>query len=169
MVMPIKGVYIKSNPGDVGDALIKNITYENISMQNPLWWGIYIGPQQQKQPGGYGPGCFTYPLQPCATNPLVSFEDITLRNVTSTGGLFPAGIVRCNSTNPCKNFKFDDVHVTSPVWDMFGVGYITEYIQGTEDDDTPIPDFNNQQTVRNSPLKFVKELVKFLSFQGDYV
>jgi polygalacturonase len=44
MTMPIKGVYIKSNPGDTGDALVKNITYLNISMTHPIWWGIYIGP-----------------------------------------------------------------------------------------------------------------------------
>lgn len=32
-------------------------------MKNPVWWNIYIGPQQQKQPDGGGPGCMVYPLK----------------------------------------------------------------------------------------------------------
>jgi len=45
---PLKGIYIKSNPGDTGDGLIQNITYQDITMSHPIWWGVYIGPQQQK-------------------------------------------------------------------------------------------------------------------------
>ena len=45
MNYPIKGIYVKSNPGNHGDGLIKNISYEGISMQNAIWWPIYIGPQ----------------------------------------------------------------------------------------------------------------------------
>jgi polygalacturonase len=47
MDRPIKGIYLKSNPGDVGDGEIRNITYENFVMDEPVWWAIYIGPQQQ--------------------------------------------------------------------------------------------------------------------------
>ena len=42
---PLKGIYIKTNPGDHGDGEINHITYENIVMDTPIWWGIYIGPQ----------------------------------------------------------------------------------------------------------------------------
>ena len=52
----MKGIYVKTNspdkgfnktePGSGGE--ITNIHYENIDIHNPLWWGIYIGPQQQK-------------------------------------------------------------------------------------------------------------------------
>ena len=42
---PFKGIYIKTNPGSVGDGIIKNITYQNIHMDTPIWWGVYIGPQ----------------------------------------------------------------------------------------------------------------------------
>ena len=45
---PIKAVYIKTNPGDQGDGYIENILYENLKIDTPIWWGIYIGPQQQK-------------------------------------------------------------------------------------------------------------------------
>lgn len=45
MDYPIKAIYVKSNPGEHGDGIIKNITYENFVIKNPLWWTIYIGPQ----------------------------------------------------------------------------------------------------------------------------
>jgi len=125
MHKPLKGIYVKSNPGDEGTGLVKNVTYENFHMEYPIWWGIYIGPQQMKQPGGEGPGCMIYPLQPCETNPLVSFEDITIRNLTSHGSVLFAGVLRCNASNPCKNFVFEDVHLTSPLWDLLGIGYIS--------------------------------------------
>ena len=40
---PIKAIYVKTNPGH-GTGEITNILYQNITMKNPLWWGIYIGP-----------------------------------------------------------------------------------------------------------------------------
>ena len=50
-----KGVYVKSNPlCDPSDpsksAIIEDITYENIKMNKPEWWAIWIGPQQQHEP-----------------------------------------------------------------------------------------------------------------------
>ena len=41
---PFKAIYIKTNPGE-GTGEIKNILYENITIDTPIWWGIYIGPQ----------------------------------------------------------------------------------------------------------------------------
>jgi polygalacturonase len=67
---PMKAIYIKTNPGKTTSMLpgsggeITNITYENITMRNPVWWNIYIGPQQMKEPDGRGPGCMLYPLDP---------------------------------------------------------------------------------------------------------
>ena len=49
---PFKAIYVKTNPGTVGTGIIKNITYENIAIRDSIWWAIYIGPQQQKQPNG---------------------------------------------------------------------------------------------------------------------
>ena len=48
---PFKAIYIKTNSGTTTSMLpgsggeITNITYENIDIYNPSWWGIYIGPQ----------------------------------------------------------------------------------------------------------------------------
>jgi len=43
----MKAIYVKTNPGN-GTGEIKDILYENIKIHFPVWWNIYIGPQQQK-------------------------------------------------------------------------------------------------------------------------
>ena len=54
---PFKAIYIKTNPMDEdkpGTASITNIVYENINIESPIWWAVYIGPQQMKEPDGAG-------------------------------------------------------------------------------------------------------------------
>ena len=36
-------------------------------MHEPVWWAVYLGPQQQKQPDRGGPGCMLYPYDPKKT------------------------------------------------------------------------------------------------------
>lgn len=43
---PLKAIYIKPNPGNAGSGQITNILYEDIVINRPIWWAIYIGPQQ---------------------------------------------------------------------------------------------------------------------------
>lgn len=43
---PLKAIYVKTNPGDHGNGEITNILYEDIKIHFPVWWNIYIGPQQ---------------------------------------------------------------------------------------------------------------------------
>ena len=71
-----------------------------------------------------------YPLDKhCETNPRVTMKDITLKNITSVNGVLPPGIIRCNASNPCDNFVFEDVQVRSKFWEYFGEGkYITENV-----------------------------------------
>jgi hypothetical protein len=81
-----------------------------------------------------------YPIDPhCETQPLIDIRNVTLRNITSTGGYLPAGIIRCNQSNPCTGFKFEDVSVKSFIWDTIGQGYISEYVEG-ETSGTVFPD-----------------------------
>jgi len=47
MDYPLKGIYLKNNPGKKGDGIVQNIRYENLTMNYPVWWAIYVGPQQQ--------------------------------------------------------------------------------------------------------------------------
>lgn len=67
---PLKAIYVKTNPG-TGSGEIRDILYEDIKIHFPVWWNIYIGPQQQSQPGGAGPGCMTYPFGGCETQPFI--------------------------------------------------------------------------------------------------
>jgi polygalacturonase len=115
MHRPLKAIYIKPNPGTNGIGIIDTITYENITIDHALWWTIWIGPQQQNQPGeAAGTGCnFLFPFIPvCPTQPLVTMTNIVLRNVhaTETMPLFEGlGVILCDPANPCTNFVFDNV------------------------------------------------------------
>ena len=83
-------------------------------MDRPLWWAIYIGPQQMKEADGDGPGCMFYPYDPkkqCGTQPRINVSNITLRNIKIHKSLLFPIVLRCNSTNPCKNITFDNVQV----------------------------------------------------------
>ena len=53
---PLKAIYVKTNPCPkkmsaeecaASSGEITDIRYERVNMRNPIWWGIYIGPQQQ--------------------------------------------------------------------------------------------------------------------------
>eukprot|EP00055_Hartaetosiga_balthica_P010754 m.46951 g.46951 ORF g.46951 m.46951 type:complete len:488 (+) comp7300_c0_seq1:158-1621(+) len=135
---PIKAIYVKTNPGTVGDGIIENILYENINITYPLWWSIYIGPQQQKQPDGGGPGCMLYPFGgECPTQPRVPIRNITLRNIQSTGGLLSPGVLRCNKTKPCTDIVFDNVHVSGNSWPADN--FICENMDITSTNTSPIP------------------------------
>eukprot|EP00049_Salpingoeca_infusionum_P017791 m.354377 g.354377 ORF g.354377 m.354377 type:complete len:452 (+) comp16994_c0_seq1:307-1662(+) len=137
-ITPIKAIYVKTNPGNTGSGIISNITYENFNITDPLWWSIYIGPQQQHQPDGSGPGCMLYPLQGnCPTQPRVPIDNIVLRNISSTNGLLSPGIFRCNATRPCTGFVFDNVQAQGSNWPV--TGYICENIKGTVTNSSPIP------------------------------
>jgi hypothetical protein len=130
---PLKAIYIKPNPGNAGTGLISNILYENIEIREALWWAIFIGTQQQHQPHQNGTDCsFFYPLPgtECIANPLVTVENITLRNVNIYGGLLSPGILLCNQTNPCNNFVFDHVNVYNASQFPIEQGYLCENVNG---------------------------------------
>jgi hypothetical protein len=127
MQRPFKGIYVKTNPGEKGTGLIDNITYQNISMYKPIWWAIYLGPQQQKQPDGGGPGCMLYPFDPkgtCHTQPRVTITNVVMENVTIEDSLLEPFIIRCNSTNPCKNITLRNI--SAKKWKLGKPGYICE-------------------------------------------
>lgn len=68
---------------------------------------------------------------------------MTVRNLNSTGGFLPPGVIRCNETNPCENINFDKVNI-SGWWADLGLGFITEYAHGTVLDSTPAPALNEE-------------------------
>jgi len=109
-----------------------------------------------------------YPLNKhCDTQPRITISDITLRNVTSTGGILPAGILRCNSTNPCTNFRFEDVKLTSPLWDLLGEGFITEYVEGTHNNNVfPDPKFKTPGFYNNPANRAIDETIDMEKLLG---
>jgi hypothetical protein len=140
MDLPFKMVYIKSNPGTVGRGIIDQITYSNIQAHSPLWYPIWIGPQQQKQPGnGSDTGCsFLYPLvsnNTCATQPLVTMSNIALYNVTASGGLTLPGVFLCDPTNPCTGVVMDSVS-NEGTW-LVSPNYACHNVQGSQVNNNP--------------------------------
>jgi len=83
-----------------------------------------------------------YPLGGCETQPLITVADITLRNITSHGGLLPPGIIRANETHPSTGFVWENVNIHG-WWRIFGLGFITENVSGTVTDSHPVPAFTN--------------------------
>lgn len=92
-----------------------------------------------------------YPLVPCDTQPLIDVHNITLRNVQQFGSLLPPGIIRCNSTNPCTGFAFENVRAHG-WWRIFGLNYFVENIYGTVTSSKPDPGFLDPSTI-GSPLE----------------
>jgi hypothetical protein len=108
----------------------------------PIWWPIWVGTQQQQQPGSAGTGCsFLYPLDntTCPTDPQVSVFNLTLRNVAVFNGNSP-GVLLMNASNPGSNFLFDNVvHHNSSGWPI-GSDYLVANIQGVATGGTfPVP------------------------------
>lgn len=139
---PFKAIYIKPNPGNNGKGLISDIIYENIEIREPLWWAIYIGTQQQKQPYTNGTGCsFFFPLPgtECPSNPLVTVNNITLRNVNIYGGVLSPGIMRCDEKNPCNNLVFDGVNVYNRSLFPVEEGYLCENFSGYASNSNLVP------------------------------
>jgi len=143
-----KGVYIKSNPTCMNDgsktAEITNILYEDIHIDTPLWWPIWIGPQQQQEPGtSLGRKCaLQYPLlhSQCPTQSCVTFTNITLRRVTITNPLLSPGVILGNKTNTMKGILFEDVVVTNPGSFPYEKGYLCKNVEGIATGTTnPVP------------------------------
>lgn len=120
-----KGIYIKSNPSCGLDydragrlvqktAIIEGIAYENVTITKPVWWAVWIGPQQQHEPGSpLGSKCgLLYPLTPhCPTQGCATFANISLRNVLIDDPLLSPGFILGNASNPMKAVAFENVRV----------------------------------------------------------
>jgi hypothetical protein len=166
---PIKAIYIKPNPGTHGRGIIDSITYENIEIHEALWWAIFIGTQQQHQPGGSGTGCsFFYPLpgQTCQTDPLVSINNIVLRNVNIYGGVLSPGIMICNETNPCTSLIFDSVNVHNPSPYPIKDFYLCEHFSGTARNSNIVPSCLTDITPHHPrPISLIEKIKQTLNIE----
>jgi len=79
-----------------------------------------------------------YPLEPCETQPRVPITNVTLRNIQTKDVVLTPGIIRCNETNPCHGFVFDNVNIEG--WKK-ELEYITENVYGEVIISQPAPHF----------------------------
>jgi hypothetical protein len=126
---PIKGIYVKPNPGTSGRGIVDRVRYVNYTGYNPLWWSIWVSTQQQAQPhGGADTHCsFFYPLpgQSCPTQPLVPVTNLQLTNVLFKDALLSPGVLRCNASGPCTGWVWDNVQSsTLSGWPLDGNNYL---------------------------------------------
>ena len=92
-----------------------------------------------------------YPLKPCVTQPLIDIDNVTIRNVQQYGTILPPGVIRCNETNPCTGFVFQNVQAHG-WWKIFGLNYITENVRGVVANSKPVPAF-----IGSDGLSYVNE------------
>ena len=117
---PNKGIYVKFR-GSGSKGVISNVLYENIWIEEPSSWPIWIGPAQQdikESSGPYNP-CHGDPCSLCwptiksANCDAVPglYENITLRNVTINKPKDSPGVIFGNTTtgNGIRNLLFDGV------------------------------------------------------------
>ena len=147
MPQTAKGIYIKSNPscggahGANASAIVEDILYEDIHIVEPRWWAVWIGPQQQQEPGvPLGEKCaLDYPLQNhCPTQGCVTMRNITLRNVRIERPLLSPGVILGNASNPI-GLAFENVTVDAPGAFPFGKGFECEHASGTAAASSPVP------------------------------
>jgi hypothetical protein len=140
-----KGIYVKSNPScdsPTSRATISDIVFEDFVIDNPRWWAIWIGPQQQHEPHeALGDKCaLTYPINPhCPTQGCVDFRNILLKNIVIISPWLSPGVLLGNSSNPMKGIVFDNVTVHNASAFPFGPDYRCENVVGCARNSFPVP------------------------------
>jgi len=119
MFRTYKGIYLKfralNAPG-----LIEDITYENIVMDSPEQWAIWIGPAQQADSinfCGAHPCSLCWPRIPwtkCNVPELGQYVNITLRNITINNPKWSPGVLLGSHKFPMTGVVFEDVVVNNP-------------------------------------------------------
>jgi Glycosyl hydrolases family 28 len=129
----VKGIYTKfREPGDQWEGMIhhaqgsiSNVVYENIVMEAPSQWAIWIGPAQQsdrQDPCFANPCSLCWPQSPfaeCNVVPTSRYRNITLSNIQiNHPGLSP-GVIMGGTTDDASNSRatidtivFHNVQVT---------------------------------------------------------
>lgn len=159
-----KGIYVKSNPScGVGidrfgntvqkTAVLENILFEDVNISRPWWWAVWVGPQQQHEPGSnLGDKCaIAYPLRGhCPTQGCATFNNITLRRVTIDEPFLSPGVILGNATNPMVGVALEDVKVRfgsnplSGAW-PWGRNYLCQHANLKSFGDTsPAPDCGSE-------------------------
>jgi len=113
-----KGIYTKFRSAN---GRISNVLYENIYIEAPEQWAIWIGPAQQSDSSSL---CAAHPCSlcwpqlanvgaECNMGSMNVYENITLRNITIVDPKFSygQGVIIGSEDLPMKNIVFDGVRV----------------------------------------------------------
>jgi polygalacturonase len=154
-----KGIYMKFR----GDGLIADVTYENIVIDAPEQWAIWIGPAQQcdgcsatnicSTDGGPCSICWpTFPGSQCHAPSGGKYVNITLRNITINNPKGSPGVLLANTSVPMENVVFDNVVVNNPGKKPWGDKYYhCENVNGVATGKTwPVPPCFHDLTSSNA-------------------
>jgi len=145
----VKGIYLKFRSGP---ASIEDVTIENVVMDEPSQYAIWIGPAQQSDSANL---CAAHPCSICwpstpgavCNAPAATYKDITLRNITVNNPKASSGVILANSTTPMQNIVFEDVFFTNPSTLNFTNYYYCSNVQGVAKGNTfPVPQCLEDQT-----------------------
>jgi len=135
-----KGIYMKFR----GDGIIEDVLYENIVIDEPESYPIWIGPAQQIETSVCSLLWPTDPLAKCVLPDNAIYRNIVLRNIQINNPKTSAGVIIGSEKNPIQGIIFDNVVVTNPTAkpNKWGPGY---YCTGVADgnatgETSPVPD-----------------------------
>jgi len=132
----VKGIYMKFNQhADEKLGTMTDVLYENIVMDEPEQYAIWIGPAQQSDSRNFWAGhpCSIFwpqlPGSSCTAPALGMFSNITLRNITINNPKASPGLLYANSSGPMRNVVFDNVIVNNPGKKPFGTNYFCKGVE----------------------------------------
>uniref|UniRef100_A0A7S1B9L9 Pectate lyase superfamily protein domain-containing protein n=1 Tax=Corethron hystrix TaxID=216773 RepID=A0A7S1B9L9_9STRA len=124
MINPYRGIYLKFRTTDAEFShkisLIKDVLYENIRIENPEKYAVWIGPAQQSDSQALcaaHPCSICWPELPrseCRAVEGAIFKNIMLRDVTIISPQRSPGVVLADKDAPIQNVTFHNVVVTDP-------------------------------------------------------
>ena len=147
-----KGVYVKFNAKAARGGVVEDVTYENVHIEKPESWPIWIGPQQAGikeanttyNPCHGDPCSLCWPADKSSTCPPVvgaTIRNLVLRNITISKPSGSCGVIIGDPANPI-NVTFDGVRFIDPKDDgAFGKDFFfAKGVNGVAMGDTyPIP------------------------------
>lgn len=111
----VKGLYLKARwLRDGESATIEDVLYENITIDRPEQWSIWVGPAQQADSSHVCSLAWPQasPAAKCPISPLVNWRNITMRDIRIRDPKESPGVVIGAQGNPIQGLVFDGVVVT---------------------------------------------------------
>jgi len=121
----VKGIYLKFHEpeqywidNNLTNGVIENVTFENVLIESPTQWPIWIGPAQQadaRNPCKANPCSLCWPMTPTSQCNVVTtskLRNVTLSNVRINLPHYSPGVLLSSDDNPMENIEFHNVRVT---------------------------------------------------------